>query len=163
MDKSAETETLRRQIANLERQIASVQWSPTAAERDQIAQAYSRADSVAKMYGRTASAPIPGERALSYRRRLVAPFQEHSDRFRNTRLEALDISAFAPIEEMIYKDAEVAVRHSASHTPGSLTAVTTREGGRDIVKFYGDPSAWMGAFQTGCQTGTFVRPNTGRN
>ncbi len=114
------------------------------AERDALAAAQARADSVAAFTGERASAPVPGESVLEYRRRLLGHFQQHSERFKAAPLGTLGATVIGPIEDIVYADAIAKAKRP--ETPGTLQPVTTFENGRSVTRFYGDIGTWMGAF-----------------
>jgi hypothetical protein len=158
MKDGVEIAGLREQIAALSNIVRSITAETPAADRDALARAQSRADSVAAMFGERAPQPFPGERPLDYRKRALSKFQRHSERFKDSRLDSLDDATLSATEEHVYHDAQVAARSPATPTAGRLIGRTERIGGRDITTFTGDPMAWMGAFMTGPQSGDFVRP-----
>src|SRR5690349_3320269 len=105
MTPAEENRYLKAQLADLEHRISSLQRSPSVEERDEIAEATARCDSVARLYGTTASAPVPGETPLAYRRRLAAHYQRYSKTFASARLDSLDANTFAPVEATIFAEA----------------------------------------------------------
>jgi hypothetical protein len=139
---------LRRELEYTRQRVSELTREQTPAERNQIAAAMARADSVARLFGETASAPIPGEREMDYRRRLLETYKRHSSRFANTDLSRLDSSAVAPIEDHVYSDAEAAARTGAGIPAGTLVPVVERVNGRDVTRYVGDPAAWMSPFMT---------------
>jgi hypothetical protein len=147
MTPAEENRYLRNQLADLQHRLSSVQRSTSAEERNEIAAATARCDAVARLYGTTASAPVPGETPLAYRRRLAAHYQRYSKTFAQARLDALDAATFEPVESTIFAEAAEAARDPASYGPGELVAVQERDSaGRLVTKYYGDPLSWMAAF-----------------
>ncbi len=117
-----------------------------AAERDALATAQARADSVAAHFGGQVSAPILGETPLAYRKRVLLGFQRHSPRFKNTQLGPLDSPSLSLVEDHVYADAVAAAKKPP---PGVMREVSERDAaGRLISRFYGDPSAWMDTFMS---------------
>jgi len=150
-------------IAALEAKIKHLTTEVPADERNALALAQSRADAVAAMFGDRASAPIPGERPLDYRKRLLGRFQKHSDRFKSSRLDSLDEALLGPIEDLVYADAVQAAKSpDVGSAPGLLIPITTREGGRDVTRFNGDILGFMAPFMTGATVGRINR-NPNRN
>lgn len=157
---SAENANIKSQLAALQATLAGMTAETPASERDALARAQSRADSVAAMFGDRASAPIPGEKPIDYRKRQLVRFQKHSERFKTSRFDSLDDAMLTPVEDIVYADAVAAAKQPGTSAPGTLVPITTREGGRDVTRFNGDPMAWMSTFMTGGQVGKFNRePN----
>ena len=151
-------------IAALEAKIKHLTTEVPADERNALALAQSRADAVAAMFGDRASAPIPGERPLDYRKRLLGRFQKHSDHFKNSRLDSLDEALLGPIEDLVYADAVQAAKSpDVGSAPGLLIPITTREGGRDVTRFNGDILGFMAPFMTGATVGRINRNPKGNN
>jgi hypothetical protein len=132
----------------LERRVANARREVPAAERDALAAAQSRADSVAARFGQSVSSPIPGEGELDYRKRLAEQFQPHSPRFSQSRLSPLDAASFGVIEAEVYADAVRAA--DASVQPGTLKAIEERDrSGRTITKFVGDVGVFLAPYVSG--------------
>jgi hypothetical protein len=155
-----ENDRLRAQVRAMEARVAELHRPQSDAERDALAAAQSRADSVARMFGTTASAPVPGETSIAYRKRLLAPLMRHT-RFKGASLERVDASALAPIEEIAYQDAVVTAKGPEAHAPGSLIPIVTRENGRDVTRFTGDIMSWMAPFMLPGQVGRILRDPSG--
>ena len=66
-----------------------------------------RADAVAARLGGDlrVSAPLLGEDAADYRRRILRPFLQFSERFQGTDLAAVDHVALPLVENEVYADA----------------------------------------------------------
>ena len=127
-------------------------------ERDAIAAAQSRADSVFSMFGDRAPLPAAGERPIAYRKRLLRNLQRHSDRFKNSRFDALDAATLAPVEDQVYADAVAASsRPDAARRMTIVPHHATDIAGRRITTFTGDPMAWMQFFTPQPQIGRIVR------
>ena len=157
---AVENVDLKTRLAALETSIKGLTTEVPASERDALAAAQSRADSVAAMFGERASAPIPGERPVDYRKRLLARYQRHSPRFKDSRFDSLDAAMLQPIEEIVYADAVTAAKSPDAARAGVLLAVEHRDSaGRTITTYNGDPMAWMQHFMTGAQVGRIVRLN----
>jgi hypothetical protein len=152
-----ENDRLRAQVRAMEDRVRNLTAERPASERDALAAAYARADSVARQFGNTASQPVPGETPSAYRKRLLAPFLPHSPRFKGSRLDGLDASGLNAVEEMVFADAVAAAKSPEAHARGALIPVVTMEGGRPITRFNGDPMAWMQHFMTGAQVCSFNR------
>jgi hypothetical protein len=150
------------QIARLEAMLGKLTREVPAGERDLLAAAQTRADGTLAMYGERATAPLPGEGALAYRKRLASKLQGRSERFKTLRFDTMDEAAFAPIEELVYQDATAAARNPRTVVTGTLVPIVTREGGRDVTRYQGDIGAWMQHFMSPGQGGFFHRPSNGR-
>lgn len=158
-EKKAEEEKLDSAIksnAELKAQIASMQASMavltkplSSADRDLLSAAQSRADSVAQMYGDSASAPLHGETPINYRKRLASKLQKHSKDFAEIKLDSLDGAVFDQIESKIYADAQAHAMSPAVAVAGRLIPqVRSDSAGRQITTYTGDMDAWMGMFKS---------------
>ena len=159
----SDSATLRRQIDALQRQLQALQTPMSTAERDALAGAQHRADSMAAQLGMGVSPPRLGESSLEYRRRTAASFQHHSPALKNARLDSADSATLGAAEDRIYADAVSAARNG-SVGRGQLREVQERdESGRLIRKYYGDPMVWMAPFMSQGQSGKIVqKPNADR-
>jgi hypothetical protein len=134
-------------LGTLERRLAHIRREVPAAERDALAAAQTRADSVAARFGKLVGDPTPGEGQLDYRKRLAAGFQQHSPRFKASQLGHLDAASFGVVEAEVYADAVRAA--DASIQPGTLKAVHEPGlGGRTITRYVGDIGAFLAPFVT---------------
>jgi hypothetical protein len=144
---AADVVKMREEIDRLRNQMATLSREPTFDEREQIAAAHRRADSVYQMLGMRAPEAMAGENPLAYRRRLAAKLQKHSAKFGSFRLDAsIDVNAFDLIESQIYADAEKAARAPDNMPAGRLIPHTTTELGKQVTRFYGDSAAAYAAF-----------------
>jgi len=147
---AAETRKLQAKIAELEHQMRNVYAEPTIDDRNAIADARSRADSVFQAaLGRTAPDAIPGEKPIAYRKRLADALKKFSPTFKKERLDSLSGSVYETVESRIYADALEAVKTPAVIAPGQLRAIKRRELGHDITEYVGDPLAAWGPFAWG--------------
>lgn len=151
---------MRAQIEQLTQQLTALQRPMAPAERDEIARAQARADGIANAFGEHATAPLPGETSVAYRKRVLTSFQKHSTRFASADLGRLDAATLGPIEDLILADAAAAARDPARAAPGRLIPITTREGGRDVTRFTGDIGAFMAPFMAGGMAARIVRTPT---
>lgn len=137
---------LRREIAELRSRIP-VELSD--AERNELADAQIKADSVFSAFGKRAPMPLSGEKPLSYRRRLLVQLQEHSADFKNVDLSAIaDAQLLNIAEKQIYADAQSAA--SLSVGAGQLREIKRADAtGRLISTFEGDPEATWAPFKSG--------------
>lgn len=144
---AADVTKMREEIDRLRNQMATLSREPTFDEREQIATAHRRADSIYQMLGMRAPEAMAGENPLAYRRRLAAKLQKHSAKFGNFRLDAtIDVNAFDLIESQIYADAEKAARAPDNMPAGRLIPHTTTELGKQVTRFYGDSAAAYAPF-----------------
>ncbi|ENR0028967.1 NUDIX domain-containing protein [Yersinia enterocolitica] len=118
-------------------------------ERNELADAQVKADSVFSVLGKRAPMPLSGEKPLSYRRRLMIQLQEHSGDYKAVDLSSIADSALLNIaEKQIYADAQSSA--SLSVGPGMLREIKRSDAtGRQISTFEGDPAATWGPFQMG--------------
>ncbi len=149
---------LQAEIAEAKRKIADLTRERTPAEMDEMAAAQARADSACQRFGRSALPPVPGERPLDYRKRLVRDLQPYSARFKDADVMRLDAATFAPVEAAILADAKDAAYNPANHPPGRLVGIPESDGlGRTVMKFVGDPLAWMAPYMGQGVSGTINR------
>lgn len=147
---AAEARKMQAKIAELEHQMRNVYAEPTIDDRNAIADARSRADSVFQAaLGRTAPDAIPGEKPIAYRKRLADALKKFSPSFKEERLDGLSGSVYETVEGRIYADALEAVKTPAVMAAGQLRAIKKREFGHDITEYVGDPMAAWGPFAWG--------------
>lgn len=151
----AENASLRARLEAIEARFTREQ---SAEERDALAAAQARADSVACMFGERVGAPLAGESPLSYRRRLLQKFAKHSAAFKDGDFSRTDEATLGLLEGKVYADAEQAARAVSGNKVGILVPITTRENGRDVTRYTGDSLAWMMPYMSGSQSGKFIDP-----
>ncbi|HGZ2415787.1 TPA: NUDIX hydrolase [Citrobacter freundii] len=137
---------LRQEIAELRSRIPT---ELSDEERNEVADAQVKADSVFSCFGKRAPVPLSGEKPLSYRRRLMIQLQEHSPDFKSVDLSSIADSALLNVaEKQIYADAQKSA--SLSVGPGMLREIKRADAtGRQISTFEGDPAATWAPFQSG--------------
>lgn len=137
---------LRQQIADLRSRIPT---ELSDEERNEVADAQVKADSVFSCFGKRAPVPLSGEKPLAYRRRLMIQLQEHSPDFKSVDLSSIADSALLSVaEKTIYADAQKSA--SLSVGPGMLREIKRADAtGRQISTFEGDPAATWVPFQSG--------------
>lgn len=137
---------LRQQIADLKTRIPT---ELSDEERNEVADAQVKADSVFSSFSKRAPIPLSGEKPLAYRRRLMIQLQEHSPDFKSVDLSAIADSALLSVaEKTIYADAQKSA--SLSIGPGMLREIKRADAtGRQISTFEGDPAATWAPFQAG--------------
>lgn len=137
---------LRQQIAALKTRIPT---ELSDEERNEVADAQVKADSVFSCFGKRAPVPLSGENPLAYRRRLMIQLQEHSPDFKTVDLSSIADSALLSVaEKTIYADAQKSA--SLSVGPGMLREIKRADAtGRQISTFEGDPAATWAPFQSG--------------
>ncbi|MDU6685361.1 NUDIX domain-containing protein [Phytobacter diazotrophicus] len=146
MAKEKADSDLRREIAELKSRIPT---ELSDADRNELADAQLKADSVFSAFGQRAPSPTPGEKPLPYRRRLLVKLQEHSPDFKGVDLSAIaDAQLLNIAEKQIYADAQSAA--SLSVGPGQLREIKRADAtGRMISTFEGDPAAAWAPFKLG--------------
>lgn len=146
MAKEKADSDLRREIAELRSRIPT---ELSDAERNELADAQIKADSVFSAFGQRAPSPVSGEKPLAYRRRLLVKLQEHSPDFKGVDLSAIaDAQLLNIAEKQIYADAQSAA--SLSVGPGQLREIKRADAtGRMISTFEGDPAAAWAPFKSG--------------
>ncbi|EJL5772731.1 NUDIX domain-containing protein [Salmonella enterica] len=146
MAKEKADSQLRQEIAELRSRIPT---ELSDEERNEIADAQVKADSVFSCFGKRAPVPLSGEKPLAYRRRLMIKLQEHSPDFKTVDLSTIADSALLSVaEKTIYADAQKSA--SLSVGPGMLREIKRADAtGRQISTFEGDPAATWAPFQSG--------------
>ncbi|WP_234090136.1 NUDIX domain-containing protein [Enterobacter asburiae] len=146
MAKEKADSELRQQIADLRSRIPT---ELSDEERNEVADAQVKADSVFSCFGKRAPVPLSGEKPLAYRRRLMIQLQEHSPDFKSVDLTSIADSALLSVaEKTIYADAQKSA--SLSVGPGMLREIKRADAtGRQISTFEGDPAATWAPFQSG--------------
>ena len=108
--------------------------------------ARSRADGVLGLWGERASAPIAGESAREYRRRVLQTVQDKAPKFKgkaalSTWGDALDIT-----EDLVYSDAATAAHDPNTVPVGQMRAIRERDAvGRLVTRYIGSeymPGIW---------------------
>ncbi|MGZ0595943.1 NUDIX hydrolase [Citrobacter freundii] len=145
-DREKADSQLRQEIAELRSRIPT---ELSDEERNEVADAQVKADSVFSCFGKRAPVPLSGEKPLSYRRRLMIQLQEHSPDFKSVDLSSIADSALLDVaEKQIYADAQKSA--SLSVGPGMLREIKRADAtGRQISTFEGDPAATWAPFQSG--------------
>ncbi|HBZ1409465.1 TPA: NUDIX hydrolase [Klebsiella pneumoniae] len=118
-------------------------------ERNEVAEAQVKADSVFSSFGKRAPIPLSGEKPMAYRRRLMIQLQEHSPDYKAVDLSAIaDSQLLSTAEKHIYADAQKAA--SLSVGQGMLREIKRADAtGRQISTFEGDPAVTWAPFQSG--------------
>ncbi|HGW1124334.1 TPA: NUDIX hydrolase [Klebsiella pneumoniae] len=118
-------------------------------ERNEVAEAQVKADSVFSSFGKRAPIPLSGEKPMAYRRRLMIQLQEHSPDYKAVDLSAIaDSQLLSTAEKHIYADAQKAA--SLSVGSGQLREIKRADAtGRQISTFEGDPAVTWAPFQSG--------------
>lgn len=153
-DDSARADSAR--IADLESQLAELRAKTadrSVEDREELARAQSRADSVAMALGETAGiAPLMGESLFNYRKRIASRFAKFSDRFKSVDVSSIgDSELFKPVEDSIYADA-LAYSKAPPIAEGSVHMIESRDEAGRMVRTpsaNSDPNAWMGVFSNG--------------
>lgn len=137
---------LRREIAELKTRIPT---ELSDEERNELADAQVKADSVFAAFGNRAPQPLAGEKPMVYRRRLMVQLQEHSADYKGVDLSSIaDAQVLKIAEKQIYADAQSAA--SLSVGPGQLREIKRADAtGRQISTFEGDPEATWAPFKSG--------------
>ncbi|MCU3855388.1 NUDIX domain-containing protein [Enterobacter roggenkampii] len=146
MAKEKADSQLRQEIADLRSRIPT---ELSDEERNEVADAQVKADSVFSCFGKRAPVPLSGEKPLAYRRRLMIQLQEHSPDFKTVDLSSIADSALLSVaEKTIYADAQKSA--SLSVGPGMLREIKRADAtGRQISTFEGDPAVTWAPFQSG--------------
>lgn len=153
-DDSARADSKR--IADLEAEILALKAKTadrSVDEREELARAQSRADSVAMALGETQGiAPLMGEGLFSYRKRIASRFAKFSDRFKGVDVAGIgDAALFSPVEDSIYADA-MSYAKAPPIAEGQVHLIEARDEAGRMVRTpsaNSDPNAWMGVFSNG--------------
>jgi hypothetical protein len=139
-------DALTRQSAALFRRLSR---QPTLEERNQIAAARQRADSLYARLGRATPDILPGELPAAYRKRLAAGLQDCSPQLRRANLDGVPDAALGAVEDRIFQDALEASRQPTVNPPGALRPHTYQDTtGHTVTEYFGDPLAWMAPFMS---------------
>ena len=146
MAKEKADSQIRQEIAELRSRIPT---ELSDEERNEVAEAQVKADSVFSSFGKRAPIPLSGEKPMAYRRRLMIQLQEHSPDYKAVDLSAIaDSQLLSTAEKHIYADAQKAA--SLSVGPGMLREIKRADAtGRQISTFEGDPAVTWAPFQSG--------------
>ncbi|MGC9216183.1 hypothetical protein [Acidithiobacillus sp.] len=151
---SASNRATQAKIAELEKQLSAVYREPTMEDRNALSETRARADGIYQaLTGQTASAPMPGESPISYRKRMADGLRKYSDRMKEVRVDSLTGEAFKLIEDTIYEDAQNAIRSDSIIPEGQLRKIVRMDRGREKTEYVGDPSVTWGPFSAGAVMG----------
>jgi len=139
---------LQTQVQDLQGRLSRAERQPTMEDRNEIAKAFHRADTVYQMLGDHTPQAIPGESPSAYRRRLANGLRKYSEKWKDYVFhDALDASAFELVENSIYNDALAAAKNPVSlDGAGILREVRTTEMGKHVSRFFGDARVAWGPF-----------------
>jgi 8-oxo-dGTP pyrophosphatase MutT (NUDIX family) len=145
LDKKADSAEVADAIKRVE---AMIPKELSDAEREEMAGAQAKADSVFACFGDSAPRPLNGEDLLGYRKRLAGKLRERAPKFAKVNLAGIsDPAAFEIIEGQIYSDAMDAGMNPAETPEGGLREIVrTDSTGRRISTFIGKPGHWMDDF-----------------
>lgn len=161
-DAARENADLKKQLVALQSQVSGLVKPLSATDRDALALAQSRADSVAQMFGDSVTAPLNGENPVAYRKRLAMKFQKHSLEMKDVKLDSLDGAAFDLVENKIYADAQGAALSPAALPAGRLIPIVRKDSaGREITTYAGDMDGWLSTFKAPGAVVKFNRQNKG--
>jgi hypothetical protein len=122
-------------------------------ERDELALAQSRYDSLAQRFGEAAPAPLAGEGPIAYQKRLAARYQKYSPKCKDIRLDSLDAPSFGIVQDQIIADSVAASNSPAFMPEGALVPYFEDEysssgakTGRKITKWRGSIKDFLAPF-----------------
>ncbi len=146
------------QLHELRGMLSKALRQPTSAERNQLAHAFNRADSVYASLGRQTPVPLPGESPMAFRHRLADGLRDMSGGIGKVNLDALPDDVFGSIEARVYQDAADGAKAGLGTPAGRLNSRSYKsEGGHNMTEYFGDPLAWMSPFMLGGQRVTINR------
>ncbi len=120
---------------------------PSIEQRNALATARARADSVYGALGRPTPDPMRGERPIDYRARLVYGLKDLSPSLKRANLGGLRADALGAVETQVYQDAMTAAKTGVGIPPGTLRSHEyTAPTGHKTTEYHGDPMAWMAPF-----------------
>ncbi|EKM5742870.1 DUF2213 domain-containing protein [Enterobacter kobei] len=124
---------------------AEEQAKKDAAEAETKADTQARADNAYASFGQRARAPMAGESAADYRKRLLKGMQQYSDEYKSVDISAIHDEAMLDIaERKIYADAAAYAKSGAGLPNGHLRMTTRKdEAGRTVRDFHGDIRAFL--------------------
>lgn len=148
-DSLNEVKALRRELAEMKKAMA-----PTYDDREEIAQAIHRADSVFMALGEPNKVThVPGESSFAFRKRIAAKLSKYSDRFKAVDISKIaDKALFAPIEDAIYADS-MDYSKAPPIQAGHVHMIEKKMGNLSVWEpsSNSDPHGWMDAFSNGVQ------------
>ncbi len=138
------------QLKEMQALMAKTLRQPTIEERNQVANARKRADSVYAACGKTTPEWLPGESPMAYRRRLADGLKGYSDALKKTVMDSLPDDVFEIAEEKVYNDASSASRLPNMNPPMQLRPHRYQDSvtGHNVTEYFGDPMAWMSPFMS---------------
>ena len=156
----AENRKLAARLAELEANMGALYREASIEDRNALAATRLRADSLYQaLTGQPASATMPGESPIAYRKRTVDGLRKYSDRMKDVKVDALTGEAFAVIEDHIYADAQAAIRSDAIIPAGTLRPIVTEKMGRQKTEYVGDQNVAWEPFMAGShRVGRLVNP-----
>lgn len=153
----AENTELKNQVTALTARIDGIFAGQTSEDREALSSAQSRADALAQMLGDSISPPLYGETPIEYRVRLAGKFVKHS-KIGEVKLDSLDPTSFAIIEDKIYADAKTVALNPSEATEGRLIPIVRKDSsGREITEYQGDMNVWLNHFKASGQTCSIQR------
>ena len=154
-----ENAILRDRLASVEVGVKSLSRELSHEEKDALAMAQSRADSLFLSLNEKLTAPLFGESPTSYRKRLASRLQKYSPKLKDVKLDSIsDAATFEILEREIYADAAAASSSPAFLPEGKLfPEKITDFAGRVCTKYRGDIKA---AFSPWVQRSVPFRVNT---
>lgn len=154
-----ENAILRDRLASVEVGVKSLSRELSHEEKDALAMAQSRADSLFLSLNEKLTAPLFGETPISYRKRLASRLQKYSPKLKDVKLDSIsDAATFEILEREIYADAASASTSPAFLPEGKLIPEKfTDFAGRICTKYRGDIKA---AFAPWVQRSVPFRVNT---
>lgn len=116
-----------------------------AAESEMKADCQARADNAYQSFGQRARAPMQGESAADYRKRLLKGLQQYSPEYKSVDISAIHDAALLDIaERKIFSDATAYAKSGADIPGGQLRMISRKdEAGRTIREFKGDIRAFI--------------------
>lgn len=160
---AAETDALRQQIIAMQARFDALTAPPSYEDMDRLAAAQTRADGILQQLGERPERPFNGESSTSYRKRILAKLMKHSPKLKDVSIDALDGVVLEQIENAVYTDAQAVARNPGSAAAGRLLSVVTREGGRDVTRYFGNSKVWRSQFEAGAIPCSMDRPVGGLN
>ncbi|HQU25247.1 MAG TPA: DUF2213 domain-containing protein [Acidiphilium sp.] len=160
---AAQNAALQAQIAAMQAKFDALAAPRSIEDMERLSAAQTRADGVLQLLGERPIAPLPGESATGYRKRVLAGLKKHSGKLKDIAVDALDGAALDTIEDAIFADAQAAARTPNAVRGKLIAIVTTDAAGRKITKYHGDPRAWRGQFDLAPASVIMPRPQGGIN
>ncbi len=132
----------------------------------EMADAQEKCDAVAQAFGKRAPAPLRGEKALAYRKRLLSSYKAHSADYKDVDISVINDSALlAVVEKRVFADAMQAAVHPTDVPAGQLREITRVDPSTGVrtTSFYGQGTFIASLKRPSARVSGFNTPNSNRS